>query len=158
MRSRQPVVTALTERIKEAAQGGLTGHRFNAQDLRDGRVTLPPRHARELVRAAQNAAHITRRHVGRIIGMGTGGGGRQDGAQLVAEAFLMQEMRPDDEAAVGGEALVGEADTDGRRGRFGVKVQAHRLVRLRLRRSRQSFLHKSKLAKRRSLFQLHRSG
>lgn len=158
MRPRQPVVTALTERIKEAAQGGLTGHRFNAQDLRDGRVTLPPRHARELVRAAQNAAHITRRHVGRIIGMGTGGGGRQDGAQLVAEAFLMQEMRPHDHAPVSGQSLIGAGNANGRSGVFGVKVQAHRLVRLRLRRSSQSFLHKSKLAKRRSLFQLHRSG
>ena len=71
----------------------------------------------------------------------------------MAETFLVEEVRPDDPAAVGGEALVGERNPDGRSGVFGVKVQAHRLVRLRLRLGRWMYLHKPKAAKRCSSFQ-----
>jgi len=50
-----------------------------------------------------------------------------------AELLWMQEMTPDNHPAVGGEPLIGETDSDGRRAVIGVNVQAHRLVRLRKR-------------------------
>lgn len=54
----------------------------------------------------------------------------QDFAQLLAEAFLPEKVGPDNEAAMGSQALVGEADVDGRRRVFGVNLEPHRLVRL----------------------------
>ena len=54
---------------------------------------------------------------------------------------------------MGGEALVGEADPDGRRGSFGVNLQPHRLVRLQSRPGNLIWWHQPKPAKRCSLFQ-----
>ena len=118
-----------------------------------GRVGLQPRHARELVRAPKDAADITQRDIGGVVSVGTGGIVRQDVPQLLAETFLPEKVRPDNQAAVGGEALVGKADADGRRGVFGVNLEPHRLVRLLSRPGNLIWFHHRKPAKRCSPFQ-----
>jgi hypothetical protein len=104
----QSVAGFLTKHVEEPAQGGLTGDGLHAQHLAQGRIALQPSHARELVGAAENAADITQRHVGRIVSVGTGRTMGQDFSQLVAETFLMQKMRPHDHPSMCRQPLVGE--------------------------------------------------
>ena len=55
--------------------------------------------------------------------------GQEVGKDLT-EAVMLEEVRPDDHAAVGSEALVREADPDGRRTTRSGNLHPHRLVRL----------------------------
>jgi hypothetical protein len=75
----------------------VAGDGFNAQHLGHGGITLEPGHAGELVRAGEDAADTAQRDIGGIV--------RQDFAPLLAKAFLPEKVRPDDEAAVSGEAV-----------------------------------------------------
>ena len=58
---------------------------------------------------------------------------RQQGVELTAKLLLLQKVTPHNQAAVSGEPLIGKANSSGRRSRVRVHIQAHRLVRLRLR-------------------------
>ena len=120
----------LGEGAKEARERGRTGDRFEAEHFGDGRITLQPGHARELVRAGEDATHITPGDVGRRVSIGAGGIVRQILFQRGAELLWLEELRPDDQAAVSGQALIGARNAEGRRGVLGVNLEAHRLVRL----------------------------
>ena len=104
MQSAQPLADALGENVEKPAQRGRAGDGLNAQHLGHSRVALQPGHAGEFVRATENAAHVTQGHVGGIVGIGTGGRVGQDVAQLLAEAFLVEEVRPDNHPPVDGAA------------------------------------------------------
>jgi hypothetical protein len=153
MQSAQDLTTLLGEHTEEPAQGGLAGDGFNAQHLSHGGITLQPGHPGEFVRPAQDAAHIAQRHIRRIIGIRTGRIVRQYLAQLLAKLLLSQKVRPDDQPAVGGQPLIGEADPAGRRSVFRVNLEPHRLVRLLSRPGILFWFHHHKPAKRCSLFQ-----
>ena len=57
-----------------------------------------------------------------MAGVGTGGVVQQDRAPLQAQAFLMEKMKSDYEAAVGGQALVGEAEALTGRSLSGIRL------------------------------------
>ncbi len=158
MQRGQRLRRALVEGGQEAAQGGLTGYGFDAEHCGHGRVSLQPGDAREFVSAGQEATEQPQGDVGRGERVGAGRSVRQGLFELAAELLLVQELRPHAESAVGGEALIGEADSDGRTAVVSVNVQAHRLVCLRARRRSEVCGHTTKPTKRCSHFQLNRSG
>ncbi len=142
-----------TEGAEETRERALTGDGFDAEHPGDGGVVLQPGHARELVGPGEDAAEIAQRDVGGRVGVGAGGGVRQPLLQLRAESFLMQEVRSDDQAAVSGQPLIGEGNSDCRGVCGSINIQPHRLVRLPWTHGRLCFHHTHKLAKRRLLFQ-----
>src|SRR5208282_1855992 len=107
----------------------------------------------KLVGPAENAPDVAQRHIGRIIGVGTGRTMGQDFPQLPPKSLLMQKVRPHHHAAMGGQPLIGKRNPNGRSVIFGVNWQAHRLVRLPSRFGNLIWFHHHKPAKRCSLFQ-----
>ena len=85
------------------------------QDLGHRRIALQPRHPRELVSPGEDAAEVAQCDVGGCVRVGTGGRVRQDTVELATKLLLLQEVRPDDQAAMCGQSLIGEADSNGRR-------------------------------------------
>ena len=114
MQPAQGLTGALRERRKEAAQGGLTRHRFDAQHLGHGGVALQPRDPRELIGPDQNPPEIAQRDVGGRKRIGTGGRVRQQAIKLLTELLLPQKVTPDNHPPMSGEPLIGEPDSDGR--------------------------------------------
>lgn len=134
MESAEGFTGGSTARSKETRKGGLTRHRFDPEHLGHRRVVRKVGDPRKLVGSAQNAADKTQCGVRRIISVRAGRCVWQRLAQLLAQARLRHIPTPYRQAAVGRQALIGEANPHRLHALFCAQIQPHRLVRLRLRR------------------------
>jgi hypothetical protein len=94
----------------------------------NGRITLLPRHPRELVGPNEDAPTITPCDVRGRIRIRAGWLARQRRRELLAKLPLVQKVQPHDHSAVG--ALIGKGKANGRGSGCPVNIQPHHVVRV----------------------------